>query len=364
MSADAAGAVAKVLESGYIGQGPQVERFEEALSRLFDHPAPLTLNSGTSGLTLALRLIVDEAAGRSEVLAPPVTCTATNWPILALSRRIRWVDTNPRDGNMDLEDLRRKLSPQTAAIMLVHWGGYPNDLNGVREVQRECESRFGFSPPVIEDAAHALGSTYEGKMLGGHGNYTVYSLQAIKHLTAGDGGVLLCPDDTQTEKARLLRWYGIDRRQSDDFRCEADIREWGYKFHMNDINATIGLANLSLLEETIARHRENGAFYRRSLADVAGITLLEEAPGRTSSYWLFTIRAQDRDGLQRKLKERGIASGRVHERNDGYTCTRDFRDGELPGTDVLHREMLCIPVGWWVGPEQREYIADVIQEGW
>jgi dTDP-4-amino-4,6-dideoxygalactose transaminase len=163
---------------------------------------------------------------------------------------------------MDLDDLRRKISPQTAAIMLVHWGGYPNDLDRVRDVQRECQSRFGFMPPIIEDAAHAMGSKYAGRRLGCHANYTVYSLQAIKHLTAGDGGILLCPDQEQSEKARLLRWYGIDRRNSMDFRCGHDIADWGYKFHMNDINAAIGLANLELLEDTLARHYDNAGKIR------------------------------------------------------------------------------------------------------
>jgi dTDP-4-amino-4,6-dideoxygalactose transaminase len=191
-----------------------------------------------------------------------------------------------------------------------------------------------------------------------------YSLQAIKHLTADDGGILLCPTEEQTEKARLLRWYGIDRTHSTDFRCEHDIAEWGYKFHMNDINAVIGLANLELLEDTVSKHRDNASYYREALSRVPGITLLEEASNRTSAYWLFTLRAENRDGLQTKLRECGIACGRVHERNDRYSCMRSFRDRELPGTDVMHREMLCIPVGWWVSEENRDFIAKTIREGW
>lgn len=364
MAPDAESNVAAVLQSGYIGQGPMVDQFEQEFGSFIGHPSPLALNSATSGLTLAVRLIDAKSAGRDEILASPITCAATNWPILANSKRIRWVDTDPTTGNMNLDDLRRKVSERTAAVMLVHWGGYPNDLDTVREIQRDCESRFGFAPPVIEDAAHAMGSTFDGKFLGNHGNFTVYSFQAIKHLTTGDGGALLCPSTQHTERARLLRWYGIDRTQSSNFRCEGDIHEWGYKFHMNDINATIGLANLALLEDTISKHCDNANYYRRELADVSGLRLLEEAPNRASSYWLFTIRVEDRDGLQAKLQERNVASGRVHQRNDQYTCTREFRESELPGTDVMHREMLCIPVGWWVTADQREHIVDVIREGW
>jgi len=363
VAADAAAHVKRVLDSGYIGQGQCVDAFEDDLAMYLGHPAPITLNSATSGLTLALRLVC--GMGESgEVLTPPITCTATNFPILALGQRIRWVDTDPRDGNMDLNDLRRKISSDTKAIMLVHWGGYPNDLDTVQEIQEECREKFGHRPAVIEDAAHAFGSEYNHLKLGSHGNYCVYSFQAIKHVTCGDGGALLCPQADATDRARLLRWYGIDRTRSDDFRCAADIVEWGYKFHMNDINAAIGRANLPLIEETLRRNRENAAYYRTALQDVPGLTLLQEDPKRKSAYWLFTFRAQNRDGLQQKLQEAGIICGRVHERNDRYTCTQPFRDPDLPGTDIMHREMLCIPVGWWVTNEDRERIVNTIHTGW
>jgi len=364
MAPQAAEKVKAVLESGFIGQGPRVEEFEQAFSRWHGHPRALTLNSGTAGLTLALRLVTDEARNYGEVLTQPITCTATNWPILATGHKIRWVDTNPADGNMDIEDLRKKISPKTMAIMVVHWGGYPNDLASIGKVQEECEQKFGYRPPIVEDAAHALGSEYEGKKIGNHGNLCAFSFQAIKSLTTGDGGALLCPNEASYRKARLLRWYGIDRTKSDNFRCGQDIGDWGYKYHMNDINAAIGLANLSLLQDTLRRHRENAAFYRQALSDVPGITLIQNDPARVSSYWLFTVRAQRRDDLQRKLQQRGIAAGRVHERNDKYTCTRPFRDPHLPGTDIVHREMLCIPVGWWVTEEGRESIVAAIREGW
>jgi dTDP-4-amino-4,6-dideoxygalactose transaminase len=243
-------------------------------------------------------------------------------------------------------------------------GGYPNDLHGIREAQEDCLRRFGHRPSVIEDAAHAFGSEYHGVKIGTHGNYCVFSFQAIKHVTCGDGGALLCPGEHDSGRAQLLRWYGIDRTLSDNFRCEGDILEWGYKFHMNDISAAIGLANLSLLEDTLQKHRENAEFYRQELEGLRGVTLLNEDPRRRSAYWLFTIRAKNRDSLQRKLLEEGIMCGRVHERNDRCTCTRVFRDNHLPGTDQFHREMLCIPGGWWLKEVDRERVVQTIRRGW
>jgi dTDP-4-amino-4,6-dideoxygalactose transaminase len=120
---------------------------------------------------------------------------------------------------MDLVDLERKLTPQTKIIMVVHWGGYPNDLDKLKEIQNKCFKMYGFKPIIIEDAAHAFGSKYDGKLLGNHGNIVMYSLQAIKHVTSVDGGVLILPNIETYNKVKLLRWYGIDRSTNKkDFR--------------------------------------------------------------------------------------------------------------------------------------------------
>ena len=238
------------LHSGYITQGPRVEEFEERLRGYFGTPHVLTLNSATSGLHLALHLLRrpdGEWPGlnehQDEVLSCPLTCTATNWPILANRLRIKWVDADPATANMCLDDLEAKLSPTTKVIMLVHWGGTPVDLNRVSRVREVCYQRFGFRPMVIEDCAHAFGAEYGGQKLGTHGNLCVFSLQAIKHLTTGDGGLLLLPGRKLFERGKLVRWFGIDRNKRSgggDFRMEPDIPEFGFKYHMNDINAQIG----------------------------------------------------------------------------------------------------------------------------
>jgi len=362
MAGSAAGAVGQVLDSGYIGQGREVDRFEAALGKYFDNPNVVTVNSATSGLSLALHMLA-AGDGEGEVLSTPLTCTATNWVILANRLGIRWVDVDPQTANLDLDDLEQKLSPKTRAILVVHWGGYPNDLDRLRDLQDLCQTRFGHRPPVIEDCAHAWGSTYDGRKLGNHGNICVYSLQAIKHITAGDGGVMVLPNQELADRAILLRWYGIDRRARTEFRCEADIPEWGYKFHMNDINAVIGMSNLACANEVVAAHQANARYYRHALAGLDGITLLEDQPDRTSGCWLFTLRVQRRDDFDRALRSQGVMTSRVHERNDKHSCVAQFRT-PLPGMDQLQAEMTCIPVGWWVHREQREYIVEVIRRGW
>ena len=362
MSPDVSEYVSKVLESGYVGQGQKVEEFESLLKKHLNYDYVVTTNSATSGLHLALHSL--NADQNAEVLTTPLTCTATNWPILANKIKLRWVDIDLETGNMDLIDLERKISPNTKAILVVHWGGYPVDIDELNNIVDRCEHRYGHRPTIIEDCAHAWGSTYKNKHIGTFGNWSVFSFQAIKHLTTVDGGALLTPDGDSYRRMRLLRWYGIDREGSrKDFRCEDDIKESGFKMHMNDLNASIGLSNFNIALDAIKRHQNNAEYYRSQLDNVPGIKILTEHSDRKSTYWIFTMLVERRDDFMRKMSEAGISSSRVHERNDKHTCVYNFRTA-LPNLDKFSSDMICIPVGWWVTDEDREYIVDTIKKGW
>jgi len=383
MAETASEEVGKVLKSGYIGQGPKVDEFENQLKQHFNHDYVTTVNAGTSALHLALHLLkksnkenvnVTGFGGYQsfwpgleegdEVLATPMTCTASNWPILANGLKIKWVDIDPETLNMDLDDLERKITPKTKVIMLVHWGGYPNDLDRIKEIQEKSYRLYGFKPAVIEDGAHSFGSKYKGKPIGTHGNLTMYSLQAIKHITSVDGGLLLSPHKKLNDRARLIRWYGIDRDgDRKDFRCEADIEEWGFKFHMNDVCATVGIENLKHFDTIVNRHKENAKFYDEQLKDIDGVTLLKREEGHDSAFWIYSILVENRDGFYKHMHENGIAVSQVHERNDKHTCVREFVSN-LPNLERTISKVVSIPVGWWVSDEDREYIVETIKKGW
>ncbi len=383
MAPTAADEVAKVLNSGYIGQGAKVEEFEKELKQFFNTDYVSTLNSGTAGLHLALHLLKKPAKNvktyhgvisvdsnwpglepGDEVLATPMTCTASNWPILANGLNIKWVDIDPTTLNMDLDDLARKITPKTKVIMLVHWGGYPNDLDKIKKIQNDAYLRFGFKPAVIEDGAHSFGSEYKGKKIGNHGNLTMFSLQAIKHITSIDGGLLLSPHKELHRRGKLLRWYGIDRDgDRKDFRCEADVEEWGFKFHMNDVCATVGMENLKHFDEIVGKHRSNANFYDTNLTDVSGVQLLKREEGHDSAFWIYSMLVDNRDGFYKWMDECGISVSQVHERNDKHTCVQEYKTA-LPSLDKTIGKMVSIPVGWWVSDEQREYIVDCIKKGW
>ncbi len=383
MSPNAKFEVGTVLDSGYIGQGPKVEEFENNLRTYLNYDKLITVNAGTSALHLALHLLkkpttvhdnLDPYFGTAkrwpgiqygdEVLATSLTCTASNFPILANGMKIKWVDIDPNTLNMDLDDLERKITAKTKVIMLVHWGGYPNDLDRIKKIQEKAYQMYGFKPEVIEDGAHSFGSKYNGKHIGNHNNITMYSLQAIKHVTAGDGGILMLPNDELYRRAKLLRWFGIDRESNrKDFRCEANIEEWGFKFHMNDINAVIGIENLKFADTIINAHKDNAKYFDTNLNDVCGVTTLTRHNNRESAFWIYSMLVDDRDGFYKWMKECNIVVSQVHERNDKHTCVKDYISA-LPQLDKTIGKVVNIPNGWWVTPEQREYIVECIKKGW
>lgn len=375
MSEDVIKPLNEVLLSGFITQGPMVDKFEEKLSEYYNNKNILTLNSATSGLTLALRLLL-EKDDESEwpgfninedfVLSPALTCFATNASILANNCNIKWVDTDNTTANVSIEDIRNKLNYNTKVLYVVHWGGYPVDLNSLKELQEEHYLKYGYRFRIIEDCAHAFGATFEGQKLGNHGNICVFSLQAIKHLTTGDGGLIILPTKKLYERAKLIRWFGINRDKRNynrkDFRMENDISEWGYKYHMNDINATIGLYNLPHIDSLLSKNRNNYNYLYNNLKEIDGLTLFENKNNRENSAWLFTMKVNNKNTFIEKMKEFGIMTSQVHNRNDLNSCVEDFQC-ELPNITELEKELICIPVGWWLDKDDLDYMIEKLKKG-
>lgn len=354
--------ILKVLHSGWIGEGPKVAEFEEKLKAYFGNSKLTTLNNGTAGLHLAYHLAQNQDtpktylnSNKNEIITTPITCTATNEPIIATGAKIVWADVDPITGSIDPKDIEKKITSNTKAVSMVHWGGNPCDIDTINAIAKAHNIK------TIEDGAHAMGMTYRGIPFGNHSDYSMISLQAIKHITSVDGGILMLSSENDYERAKLLRWYGIDRtvKEGIDLRCELDVPESGYKFHMNDVNATIGMKNFEHVDEILARHRANANFYYQAFSGHSAIVPVPENPNGESSFWLFTIHADNRDELMRKLGDEGIMASKVHARNDTHSMFSEFHT-ELPGVEQFNRTHLCIPVGWWVTKEDREYIAEKV----
>ncbi len=358
--------VEQTLFSGYLAQGPKVDAFEQLLKQHFGNERICTVNSCTSAIHLALHLIKREhgLADGAEVISSPLTCAATNFPVVANRLAIRWADVDPRTLNIDLADVERKLTAQTRILLFVHWGGCPIDYARLADVKAGYRRRFGQELIVVEDCAHAWESSYRGQRVGAvQDNFACFSFQAIKALTTSDGGLLIAPSDALCRAARLARWFGLDRDNKLDFRSGQDIAHWGFKFHLNDVAASIGLANYPHVRSLVARHQENARLYYEQLSGVPGLSLLERQEGFDSSYWLFTVLVRDRPAFVRAMENRKIQVNQVHMRNDKYTALAEFK-AELPQMDRIADEMICIPVGWWIGDAECQQIIDAIKRGW
>ena len=340
----------RVLHSGYIGQGPKVLEFEDAFEREcgYTKRSALTVNSGTSALTLALRLADVEG---SEVITTPMTCMATNTSILDNRAIPVWADVDPDTGLIDPDDVRKQITPRTRAVMAVDWGGTLCDYAALRQL----------GSVVIEDAAHALGAWPSGR----RADFTCYSFQAIKHITTVDGGMLVCRDLADYERGKLLRWYGIDREgDRTDFRCEADVTDWGYKLHMNDVAATIGLAQLPHLHRIVEAHRANAKHYLAHLPPfVRWAGRPEQAEG--SAFWLFTVLLPDmhsRDAFMAHMNARGVQVSKVHARMDGHTLWKQYTTRPLPGVTAFYDRQCSLPVHWGLSTEDRAQILTAMHD--
>jgi dTDP-4-amino-4,6-dideoxygalactose transaminase len=280
-------------------------------------------------------------------------------PIMQQGAKIVWADVR-EDFNIDPESVKRKITDKTKAIICMHWGGYPCDMKELWHIATN------HSIALIEDAAHAYLSVYQDRLIGecSHSNFTMMSFQAIKHLTTIDGGALFCRGKFDYERGKLLRWYGIDRESNrKDMRCEDDILEWGYKYHMNDVCATVGLENMKLAELNVQKARENAKYFETMLGGIDGIEFTQPKSDRYSSYWLLTFLVEDRTSFAHMMGSKGIHVSRVHERNDKHTCFKDFQC-DLPQLESFIDKMICIPVGWWLTEEDKEYIVECIKGGW
>lgn len=350
--------VAEVLASGWIGQGPVVAEFERRFEATLGLPNAIAVNSGTSALHLALTCL--GVGADDEVITTAQTFVATSLVALQNGARPVFADVQYLTGNIDPADIEHRITERTKAIVPVHWGGYPCDLDEIHAIAR----RHGLA--VVEDAAHAIGATYHGGPIGAESRFTCFSFQAIKHLTTGDGGMIVAPDPADYELAKRSRWFGIDRdrRQPSDLGEPIwDIAEVGFKYHMNDIAAAMGVAHLNELPAMLAQRRCFAKRYRAALCDVPGVALFDSAPDRESAYWLFDLHVERRLDFIRMLKSKGVEASVLHQRIDTNSVFGELRH-DLPTLEHFDATHVCLPMHNGLSNDDVEYVIHCVREGW
>lgn len=350
------GYLKEVLESGYINEGIQVKQFETELSKIFGTELVLT-NSCTSAITIALSLCGIKSG--DDVVTTPMTCVATNTPIVTTGANIVWSDIEPETGMPGPDQIRNAITENTKAVVYVAWAG---NLGRIEDVYDVCKQK---NVPLILDAAHSFGAKYKGKDPSlSVADYVCYSLQAIKHVTTGDGGILTSRHSLA--KAKSLKWFGLDRDASKDDKgdwkgqqWDVDIVEAGYKFNMNNLSAAVGLSQVPHIENILQKHKKNSSMYDSLFAGTVVLPLSRSVEEDTAR-WVYTIRTpmknENKLRLIEKLNSEGIKAGLVHVPNDDYTCFAKFKR-DLPGVRDFSSTQFSIPCGWWLSEEDINFIA-------
>lgn len=322
------------MQSGYIGEGPICAEFEAELARVLETATlPLYVNSCTSALRLAYHLA--GAGPGKNVVCTPMTCLATATAILETGATIRWADIDPITGNIDPASAAAVCDRSTVAIAAVDWAGRVADFARLR--------RIGPAVPLVEDAAHAFGASGPAR-----GDFVAYSFQAIKHVTTADGGALICPTSTSREKARMLRWFGLDRTKGASMRCLQTVEAPGFKMQGNDILAGLGLASLEGAGERLRHIRQIARIYHDALSGLPSVQLAPYDPN--CSYWFFPILVEPGtvDQFVRHMASHGVEVGQVHARLDTQLALGGRAPYELRGLDSFAARQVNLPCGWHV----------------
>lgn len=344
-------AVARVLSTGYFGMGPETRAFEAELEAFLGGGVGVAcVNTGSSALHLAIAAL--GIGPGDEVLVPSLTFVASFQAVAVTGARPVPCDVEEASALLDLGDARRRLNARTRAIMPVHYAGYPGNIGALREFARANRLR------VIEDAAHAFGSSHDGRRVGAVGDVVCFSFDPIKNITAGQGGAVVSADAAFLERARRMRNLALERAESGQGGDAIEVRDLGWRYQMPDIMAAMGRVQLArLMPEFAPARRAMAARYRERLRAQAGVTLLESSPEVVPHIFPIRVNEGRRDALRAALLEAGYET-LVHYR-PAHLLER-FRAGDCPVAERLYAELLTLPLHCGLAREDIEGVCDTI----
>lgn len=353
-------AVMKVLEREFLGMGEEVKAFEEELSYFFGRPAVCVVN-GTAALHLALQA-ADIGPG-DEVLVQSLTYVASFQAISATGALPIACDVDPTTVCIDLNDAKTRVTPRTKAIMPVHYAGGVGDLDGIYEFAKEHNLR------VIEDAAHAFGTTYKDAVIGGFGDISCFSFDGIKNITSGEGGCIVTNDSIILQKIRDARLLGVEqdteKRFSGKRSWDPNVTAQGWRYHMSDIMAAIGREQLANFAHFKSKRQELAKRYVELLKPVSLISIFEHNYDLVVPH-IFVIKLNDgkkKEKLIEYLLENGISVG-IHYKPNHLLTYYDHGDKSvLPNAENLYPKLLTLPLHPEICDKDVDYIVSVLVKG-
>jgi dTDP-4-amino-4,6-dideoxygalactose transaminase len=358
-------AVAATLRSGWLTTGPQAVQFEEEFARYVGAIHAVACSSGTAALHLALRGMA--IGPGDEVITSPYTFVASTEVILYLGATPVFVDIDPRTLNIDPGALEAAVTPATRAILPIHVGGYPCEMDPILRVA----AQHGFG--VLEDAAHALPASYRGHRVGSIGTATAFSFYATKNLTTGEGGMVTTDDPAVADKMRTLRLHGISgdawKRYMKGGRWFYEVVDQGYKYNLPDIQAAMGRVQLRRLDQLDQARRQLDRRYRDALADCPVMLPPEEDADHRPSFHLFVIRLDpgstkwDRAAFIEALRQRGISTS-VHfipVHLHPYYREMGYERGMFPAAEAAFDSAVSLPFYPAMPDASVDYLLDTLR---
>lgn len=358
-------ALKEIFKTGWIGLGPKTAEFEGKFARYIGVKHAIAMNSCTAALHLAMK-VMDIEGG--EVITTPMTFISTNHAILYNNARPVFADIEKDTLNIDPEDIERKVTSRTKAIVVVHYGGHACDMDRIMSIARKNGLK------VIEDCAHATGGEFlpagrhgKGKKLGSIGDIACFSFHAVKNIATGEGGMVTLNDPKKAERLKRLRWLGISKDTysrnipNKGYSWYYNVEEIGYKYHLNDIPAVIGLVQLKKLEKMNRMREKLYLNYNKHLSNIKDIEIPVIKSYAKNAYHNYVIKARSRDGLIDHLKEKGIATGVHYIPNHLYDIYKEFRTS-LPVAESVWKKLVTLPLFPDLTAKDQKKVIESIKE--
>ncbi len=347
-------ALKEPFKTGWIGLGPKTKEFEKQFAEYIGVKYSVATNSCTAALHLAMKVM---GVGGCEVITTPLTFVSTNHAIIYNNGFPVFADIYPDTLNINPDEIKKLITDKTRAIVAVHYGGHPCDMDLINEIAKE------HNLAVIEDAAHGCGGEYKGRKIGSLGDVACFSFHAVKNLATADGGMITTDDPEINSRLLKLRWMGITKdtwaREDKDkkYSWYYNVEEVGYKCHMNDITAALGLVQLKKLDRMNDRRREITEKYNKGFANLGWLETPVLKSYAKSACHNYVIKAKDRDRLNAYLQENGISTGVHYIPNNHYQMYKNCR-GETPVCENVWTKLLTLPLF----PDLKDSEVDMIIE--
>ena len=355
-------AVVDVLRSDYLTTGPKIAEFEKMVADCVGAKYAVAISNGTSALHAACFAAGIQSG--DEVITTPLTFAASSNCVLYCGGTPVFADVDPKTYNIDPEDIRRKITDKTKAIIAVHLAGQPCDMDEIHKIAKEHDLL------VIEDGAHALGSVYKGKKVGTLSDMTTFSFHPVKPITTGEGGMIVTDNEEFYQKMMLFRSHGITRDENLMTRNDGpwfyQQLDLGYNYRITDIQCALGCSQMKKLDRFLALRKEIVARYNEAFADCENIIIPYQLPETESGWHLYIVQVKncDRRKVFEALREHGIAVN-VHYIPvylHPYYQEHGYKDVHCRNAEEVYSHIISLPLYPTLTEEQQEFVIQGIKQ--